>query len=286
MGEIARRDPRGGAVVTDIEESFAINKARWSEVVEIHARSPFYRVPQFLKGEDVLYPIESAEIGPLQGKRLVHLQCHLGLDTLCLARRGAIATGLDFSPQAIAKAEELSRASGIPARFVEGNVYDTPKLIAERFDVVYVTWGAICWLPDIARWAEVVAHMLAPGGFLYLLEGHPFALTLEQREAEGPILSAYDYFPRPEPLVSHDDGSYADPEAKLVNREAHEWDHPLADIVNALIAAGLVLEWLHEHDRLAYPRFKCMEEGADRMFRLPAGRPKLPLAFSLRAHKP
>jgi SAM-dependent methyltransferase len=272
--------------MTDVEESFAINKARWSEVVEIHARSPFYRVPQFLAGEDVLYPIESAEIGPLQGKRLLHLQCHMGLDTLCLARRGAVATGLDFSPQAIAKAEELSRTSGIPARFVEGNVYDTPGLIAAPFDVVYVTWGAICWLPDIARWAEVVARMLAPGGFLYLLEGHPFAHVLEQAAADDPLVATYDYFQGVEPLVFRDEATYADADAKIVNRESHEWNHTISSILNALIRAGLLLEWLHEHDTLAWRLYKCLEEGPDRMFRLPAGRPKLPLAFSLKARQP
>jgi SAM-dependent methyltransferase len=272
--------------MTDIEESFAINKARWSEVVEIHARSPFYRVAEFLRGEDVLSSIESAEIGPLQGKRLLHLQCHLGLDTLCLARRGAVATGLDFSPQAIAKAQELARASGIAARFVEGNVYDTPRLIAERFDVVYVTWGAICWLPDIARWAEVVSRMLAPGGFLYLLEGHPFAHVLEQTDADAPLIASYDYFQGAEPLIFRDQASYADASAKIVNRESHEWNHTIGSILNALIGAGLVPEWLHEHDRLAWRLYKCLEEGPDRMFRLPTGRPKLPLAFSLKARKP
>ena len=179
------------------EKSFAINKARWSEVVEVHARSPFYRVAEFLQGEDVLYPIESEEIGPLAGKRLLHLQCHLGLDTLCLARRGAIATGLDFSPEAIAKAEALAREAGVPARFVEGNVYDTPRLIAERFDVVYSTWGTICWLPDIVRWAEVVAEMLAPGGFLYLLEGHPFAHRPGADEGRGADRLDLRLFPGP-----------------------------------------------------------------------------------------
>src|SRR5262249_13588362 len=158
------------------------------------ARSPFYRVEQFLAGEDVRYPIERAETGSVAGKRVVHLQCHFGLDTLCLARKGAIATGLDFAPSAIAKARDLAERSGLAARFVEGNVYDAPRLIPERFDLVYVTWGAICWLPDIAGWARVVAQMLALGGSLYLLEGHPFALALDQASAEGPILPAFDYF--------------------------------------------------------------------------------------------
>jgi SAM-dependent methyltransferase len=267
------------------EKSFAINKARWSEVVEVHARSPFYRVAEFLQGEDTLYPIESEEIGPLAGKRLLHLQCHLGLDTLCLARRGAIVTGLDFSPEAIAKAEALAREAGVTARFVEGNVYDTPRLIEERFDVVYVTWGAICWLPDIARWAEVVSRMLAPGGFLYLLEGHSFAVSLEQKEAAAPIAATYDYFQGSAPLVFHEAADYADPQAKIVNRESHEWNHPIGSILNALIQAGLALEWLHEHDRLAWRLYKCLEEGPDRMFRLPLDRPSLPLAFSLKARR-
>jgi SAM-dependent methyltransferase len=267
------------------ENSFAINKARWGEVVEVHARAPFYRVAEFLSGEDVLSPIESEEIGPLAGRRLLHLQCHLGLDTLCLARRGAIATGLDFSPEAIAKAEALARQAGVPARFVEGNVYDTPRLIAERFDVVYSTWGTICWLPDILRWAEVVARMLAPGGFLYLLEGHPFAHVLEQAEAEAPLVATYGYFRGRAPLVFHQQEDYADPQAKIVNRESHEWNHPIGSILNALIQAGLTLEFLHEHDRLAWRLFKCLEEGPDRMFRLPAGRPSLPLAFSLKARR-
>jgi SAM-dependent methyltransferase len=266
--------------------SFAINKARWNEVVEVHARSAYYRVAEFLQGEDVLLPIESAEIGPLQGKRLLHLQCHIGLDSLCLARRGAIVTGLDFSPEAIAKAVSLAGQAGLSARFVEGNVYDTPRLIGERFDMVYVTWGALCWLPDIAAWARVVAQMLAPGGFLYLLEDHPFAVTLEQREADEPILPAYDYFGGATSVVSQDDGTYADRDAKITNRESHQWDHPLASILDALIEAGLVLEWLHEHDGLCWRRFPCLEEGPDRMFRLPQGRPSLPLAFSLKARRP
>ncbi len=267
-------------------DSFEINKARWNEVVEIHARSPFYRVDQFLAGTDMLCPIESREIGPLAGRRLLHLQCHFGLDTLSLARRGASATGLDFAPNAIAKARELGATAGIPARFVEGNVYDAPKLIAERFEIVYVTWGAICWLPDIGRWARVVAEMLEPGGFLYLLEGHPFAIALEQTAAEGPILPTYDYFQGPAPLIFREEATYADLEARIVNRESHEWNHGIGQIVTALAEAGLAIEWLHEHDSLAWRLFKCMEEGPDRMYRLPRGRSSLPLSFSIRARRP
>ena len=266
-----------------MSDSFAVNKARWDEVVEIHARAPFYRVAEFLRGEDTRYPIERRELSEVRGRRLLHLQCHFGLDTLCLARLGARVTGLDFAPSAIGKARELAAEAGIEAHFVEGNVYDAPRLIGERFDLVYVTWGAICWLPDIAGWARIVAEMLEPGGFLYLLEGHPFALALDQPTSEAPLQPTFDYFQGGAPLIFQDETTYADPIFRVVNREAHEWNHPLSAILNALGAAGLRLDWLHEHDCIAWQLYKCLQEGADRMFRLAAGRPSLPLSFSLKA---
>jgi SAM-dependent methyltransferase len=266
--------------------SFRINRARWDELVAVHLRSPGYRVAAFKAGEDHLHPIEAAEIGPIAGKRLVHLQCHFGLDTLCLARRGAVVTGLDFSLTAIAAARALSAETGIPARFVAGNVYDAPALIGERFDVVYVSWGAINWLPNLAAWAKVVAEMLEFGGFLYLLEGHPLAMALEQQGPASPILPVCDYFQKPGPLVNFAATSYTGDPDRLANPEMHEWIHPLGDVVTALVEAGLTLDWLHEFDRVAWRMFPCLEEGADHMWRMPAGRPSLPLAYSIRARKP
>lgn len=267
------------------DRSFRVNRARWDELVPIHLSSPDYRVAQFKSGNDHLHPIEAAEIGLVAGRPLLHLQCHFGLDTLSLARRGAIATGLDFSPVAIAAAQALAAETGIAARFVEGNVYDAPALIGERFDIVYVTWGAINWLPDIRGWAQVVARLLEPGGSLYVLEGHPLAMALDQEDPAAPITSAYDYFQKPDPLVNFATQSYTGDPEPLSNTEMHEWIHPLGAVVTALVEAGLVLEWLHEHDRVAWRMFACLEEGPDHMWRLPAGRPSLPLAYSLRAHK-
>ena len=267
------------------DRSFRVNRARWDELVAIHLRSPDYRVAQFKAGEDHLHAIEAAEIGPVAGKRLLHLQCHFGLDTLSLARRGAIATGLDFSPAAIAAAHALAAETGIPARFVLGNVYDTPRLIAERFEIVYVSWGAINWLPDIAQWAQTVAAMLEDDGFLYLLEGHPFAMALDQEQPGSPIAPAFDYFQSPEPAVNFASTSYTGDPDPIVHTEMHEWIHPLGAVVTALAAAGLALDWLHEHDRVAWRMLPSLEEGADRLWRLPAGRPSLPLSYSLRAHK-
>ena len=161
-----------------MDELTRANWRRWNEVVDIHVRSDDYRVAEFRAGGAGLCGIEAAEIGELTGKRVLHLQCHFGLDTLRLARRGAIVTGLDYSPKAIATARQLARDTGLDARFVEGDVHEAPRLIEDHFDIVFVSWGSICWLPNIRRWAEIAAGFVAPGGFLYLLEAHPVASVL------------------------------------------------------------------------------------------------------------
>ncbi len=268
-----------------IERSFWINRARWDELVAIHLRSPDYRVAAFKAGEDHLHPIEAVEIGPIAGKRLVHLQCHFGLDTLCLARRGASVTGLDFSSAAIAAARALAAETGIPACFVLGNIYDAPALIGGHFDIVYVSWGALNWLPDIKGWAQIVARMLGVGGVLYLIEGHPLAMALDQAGPDSPILPTHDYFQSPAPLVGYAAASYTGDPDPVAHAEMHEWIHPLGVVVTALIEAGLVLDWVHEHDRIAWQMFCCLEQGPDHMWRLPVGRPSLPLAYSIRARK-
>ncbi len=275
--------------MTSHDETFAINRARWEEVVSIHVASPFYRVNEFLAGEDILLPIESAEIGDIRGKSLIHLQCHFGLDTLALARRGAQVTGLDFSHNAILAARDLAARAGIDARFVEGNLYDAPSLIADRFDRAYVSWGAIIWLPDIKGWARIVAEMLKPGGELYLLEGHPFALTLDQPDREtggtGPLRPTFNYFSSGVPLVFEADTTYTGEATKLANTRSHEFSHGIGEVLSALLEAGLTLTYFKEHDSLAWSLWGMMREGPDRMFRLPEGHPNLPLSFSLKARK-
>lgn len=269
-----------------MDEFFEANRRRWDELAGIHVESTtgIYHVAEFRAGADVLGPIESAEIGEVAGKRLLHLQCHLGLDTLSLARRGATVTGLDFSGKAIAAARALSAETGVPGRFVEGNLYDAPDLIQDRFEVVYVTWGAINWLPDIRRWAEIVAGFLEPGGTLYLLEGHPATLCLDQSE-DGRLEPTYPYFQGPEPLAFDEDSSYAGVSNRLTNSRGYEWTHPISETVTALIDAGLTLDFLREHDRVPWKPFPFMVEAEAGMYRLPPEVPSLPLAFSLRASK-
>jgi SAM-dependent methyltransferase len=266
-------------------ESFAINRAWWDGVVETHVNSESYLTKAFREGGDTLHPIESAEIGDVRGKSLVHLQCHFGLDTLSLARRGAQVTGVDFSPSAVRTARELAAEANIDARFIESNVYDAAAALGGTYDIAYVTWGALVWLPDLHRWARVVADVLKPGGFLYLLEGHPMALSLEQK-AEDPLTPGWPYFEQDRPMVIDEPGSYADKQAKLAHTRTHEWPHPLQQIFGALLEAGLAIEMFHEHDRIAWQLWPCLEYDGNRMYRLPKDRMRLPLSFSLQARKP
>jgi SAM-dependent methyltransferase len=269
------------------DSSFEVNRRRWDEAAPIHAASDFYGVAAFKAGRDTLGAIESAEIGAVAGKRLVHLQCHFGLDTLSLARRGAIVTGYDFSSKAIAIARSIADETGLAANFVEGNVYDAPeKLPRAGFDIAYVTVGAINWLPDIGGWAKVVATLLAPGGFLYLLEGHPAANVLDQKSPADPIVPTYDYFQGAAPLVFETPETYTEDGSTLANTVTHEWIHSLSSVIGGLIEAGLRIEWFHEHARLPWRLFPSMVRAEDGMYDMPAGSPNLPLLFSLKARKP
>jgi SAM-dependent methyltransferase len=271
--------------MSERDGSFAVNRTWWDGVVETHVGSPMYLTQAFRAGGDTLHPIESEEIGDVRGRSLVHLQCHFGLDTLSLARRGARATGLDFSGKAVAQARALAAEAGLEARFVESNVYDAPTALGDTYDIVYVTWGAINWLPDLDRWAKAVAAVLKPGGFLYLLEGHPAALMLTQAAADRPPTPDWPYFAHAAPSVIDEPWTYADKSAKLVHTVSHEWAHPLQEIFGALIEAGLGIEMFHEHDRLAWQLWPCLEYDGNRMYRMPEGRPRLPLSFSIRARK-
>jgi SAM-dependent methyltransferase len=263
---------------------FEVNRRNWDDRVAIHRRDStgFYSVDTVLSGGDKLNAIEAAEIGDVRGLRIAHLQCHFGLDSICLARRGARVVGLDFSGSAIAEARQLSERTGGDAQFVEGNVYEARKLLEGDFDMVYVTWGAINWLPDIAAWARVVASLVRQGGHLYLAESHPSVLCLDH--IEGRIVPRFDWrTPEDQPISEEEETTYTGDETRLLNRRNYSWIHPLSDILNGLIGAGLRLDWLHEHAALTWKLFPEMVECGDGLYRLPAGHPQLPLSFSLKA---
>src|SRR5438132_10840618 len=174
-------------------DPIGVNRQNWDERATIHARDTTgdYMLDRFRAGEDALHTIEAAELGDILGKRVLHLQCHIGRDTLCLVRRGAIATGLDFSSAALDVARRLSRETGLKADFVEGTVDQAPRLTPGPFDLVFSTWGTICWLPDVKAWARTIAAVLAPGGELYFADGHPAFAVLE--EVAGKLVPTYDF---------------------------------------------------------------------------------------------
>ena len=261
------------------------NLSNWSNRAALHIRDAtgFYNVEGFLAGQDSLCPIEASEIGGVTGKRLLHLQCHFGLDTLSLVRRGAIVTGLDFSPVAIEGARDLAKQANLAATFVKADVYEARRVIDGHFDMVFSTWGTICWLPDVKRWAKVVAEMLAPGGAFYFLDTHPSTQVLDQRN--GALEPTYGWrTPMEKPDVFEETQSYTGDVHKEATKD-YNWIHPLSDVIGGLLEAGLRLEFLHEHERLPYKLFPMMISSGDGMFRLPDGAVPIPLSFSLRAVK-
>lgn len=269
-----------------VETYLDANRLLWDERADIHIddATGFYGIDRFLAGEDVLNPIEASEVGDVAGIEVLHLQCHIGLDTLCLARRGARVTGLDFSPNALRHARDLAAKAGLEARFVQGDVYEAPALVGGNFDLVYTTWGTITWLPDIRRWGEVVAAMLKPGGRFYFADLHPSLSVLE--EVGGQLVPTFNWrTPSSRPLAFKEEQTYTGDPRPLTNVENFEWLHPVSDIVMALIDNGLSLKRISEHEALPWKMFPMMQLGGDRLYRLPAGVPRLPLALSITAVK-
>lgn len=277
-----RGKARYGLAVDDQQLDWrTLNRAHWDERVPIHVSSSFYDVAEFKRSPDVLRAFEVAEVGEVSGKRLVHLQCHIGLDTLSWANRGARVVGLDFSVPAVEAAREFATEIGVDAQFVAADVYNAVEALGEeRFDVVYTGLGALCWLPELSCWARVVERLLAPGGFLYLAEFHPFADTLD--EAEGKTVT-FDYFDEGPHLWS-DSGSYAESEVATGQNTTVQYKHQLGTVVSAVASAGLQLEFLHEHDATLFQRFAALVRGPDD-FRMPEGQVRIPLMYSLRASK-
>lgn len=263
------------------------NRANWDERVAVHMGPRGYDLAPLRAGHGKLNALEEAELPPVAGLRIVHLQCHFGADSLTLAQRGAAVVGLDFSPAGIAAARRLAAELGLGgrARFVEADLYDAPAAVPQPhgFDLAYVTWGALTWLPDIAGWARIVAGLLSPGGTLYLAEGHPAAWVFDdsRRLPDGRPGFFAPYF-SDGPLALDDPRDYADPEARLAEARTYNWNHGLGAVVTALIEAGMRLDWLREHPFVAWPMFDSLVQGSDGLYRWP-DRPWLPLSYSLSA---
>lgn len=264
-----------------MDEYLKANRAHWDEVTPHHERSEFYDVDGFRAGRCSLKSIELNELGDVSGKSLLHLQCHFGLDSLSWARLGAKVTGVDFSAEAITLARSLSRETGIEARFVESNIYNLAEMLEGKFDIVFTSWGVLCWLPDLPRWAEVIAHFLKPGGTFYMVEHHPSSHLFDDSADCTELRVALSYFPSPAPTRWEPTcGSYASGNATVTSPH-YEWTHSLGEILTVLAAARLRIEFLHEFPVTAYRAFPFMERDTDGWWRLEGDR--IPLTFSLRA---
>jgi ubiquinone/menaquinone biosynthesis C-methylase UbiE len=271
--------------VPDNNEYFEANRRHWDEVTPIHIASKFYDVDSFRAGKSTLLPIELEEVGDVAGKTMLHLQCHFGMDTLSWARKGARITGVDFSPAAIAAARGLAADLGIAARFIESNVYSVPEVLDEQFDIVFVSYGALVWLPDIVGWARVCARYVKPGGFLYLLDGHPAQSTFWDSESAYALRISHDYFQEGATREEYD-GTYAERRALIENRVTYEFTHPLGATVTAVTESGLSIEFLHEFPCAAWEAVPGLEHKDDGYWWVPPDAPQVPLMFSLRARRP
>lgn len=266
-------------------EYLEANRKRWDQLTAEHEVSEFYDLEGFKAGKDRLRAIELAELGDVSGKTLLHLQCHFGLDTLAWARRGALVTGVDFSPRAIDLARSLSAELNLPASFYCTDIYALPEVLSGAFDIVFTSYGVLHGLPDLARWGQLIADYLIPGGKFYIVEDHPF-FRVFRASLDGEFRAERSYFYNTEPQRTETMGSYATGDEGIAN-VAYVWDHSLGEVINSLIDAGLLIEFVHEFPYAARAKFPFMVQGEDGWWRLPPGQHgTIPFLFSLQARKP
>jgi SAM-dependent methyltransferase len=272
------------------EHQMRINEANWDSRTPIHTASRFYGLDGSRDTETWFGPFEWADLGDLAGLDLLHLQCHLGTETVAFARRGARATGLDISGAAVRAAREFAVAQHVEVDYVQANVYDAVTAVGGRqYDLVYTGKGALCYVPDLPSWASVVAQLLRPGGRLYICEFHPVLTSLSPKPApgDGPeLVLRHDYL-EGRGGVEHDATyTYTDGPALTSNTTAVEWAHGLGEVITSLVGAGLRITAVRESDLLPWPRWSHMVRDADSgWWRLPSEDPRIPLLYALTATK-
>ncbi len=269
-------------------EHRTVNRALWDERAPAHAASDDYAVRRLLADPELLSDVvrfDVPRLGDIAGLRGVHLQCHIGTDTLSLARLGARMTGLDFSPVSIEHARRIAEESGLEIDYVESDVYSAATVLGENlFDLVYTGIGALIWLPDIRRWAQVVATLLRPQGRLFLRDGHPVLWSLDEERTDALVLT-YPYFERIDPVRFDAPDTYVETDTVFENTESREWNHGVGEIVTALLDAGLELTMLVEHDSVPWEALPGRMHRQDGEWRLTENGDRLPLSFTLQAVK-
>ncbi len=257
-----------------------INRNLWNKRTQIHVDSEFYDVDSFKKGKDSLNSIEIELLEDIRGKSVLHLQCHFGLDTISLSRRGAIATGVDFSEKAIAKAREINESLGTDVKFIESDIYKLPDILDEKFDIVFTSYGVVGWLPVMRKWAEVISHFLKPSGKFVFVEFHPvvWMFSYDFKRID------YNYMDLA-PIVEELEGTYTDGENKIKEKSIC-WNHGLSTVLNSIIKAGLTI---HDFEEYNYSPYNCFENTvkiSENKFQIKGLEGKIPMVYSLKAIKP
>jgi len=266
---------------------FDANKERWDERARVWYERDHedMSVKSFLEGETTLKPYELKEMGNVEGKTLLHLQCNFGLDTLSWAREGAIVTGIDISSEGIRLAKVVAKQAKLESNFIESNLYNLPKVLTEKFDIVYTSIGVLHWLNDLKEWGKIIANYLKPDGFFYIAEIHPISMIFEDnwfgksQNIKG-LQLYYDYFHDPKPRESISD--WID---KTNPKKEYWWAHSMSDIINSLIEVGLRIEFLNEYPFTVWKQYPFAERELDGYYRLKNQKAEIPLLFTLKAVK-
>lgn len=260
----------------NIPENYkAINKDAWNKRTDVHVTSSFYDLEAFLKGANSLHTTELALLGDIQGKSVLHLQCHFGMDSLSMARMGAFVTGVDLSDKAIEKARELNEISGLDARFICCDLYDLDKNMEGTFDIVFTTYGTIGWLPDLDKWAAIIDKFLKPGGKLVFVEFHPVVWMLDNKLEK----IEYSYFNK-EAIVEESTGTYTDRNAPIAYTEV-SWNHSLEEVISALLRHNIAIGQFREYDFSHYNCFSNLKEIAPNKYKHQILEDKIPMMYSI-----
>jgi SAM-dependent methyltransferase len=271
----------------DAKTARRLNRAYWDSLAAVHGADRVYDDEALVAGADTLRGLEAAgvreAVGAVAGLDVIHVQCHIGHDTISLARRGARVTGVDFSPVSLERARQLARRADVRAEFVEADSTALPVELHNRFDLAYATMGVICWIGDIEAWMRSVASVLRPGGRLLLVDIHPLFQMLETAD---PLVADMPYA-NDGGRSFDEDGSYANPEARLAATASVQYAHSLGEVVTAAVQAGLRVERLEEHTAIDHdPRGDVLTREDDGRYRLRLGAEALPVAFTLIARRP
>ena len=259
---------------------YEANKATWNDKVSTHVQSDFYRLDDFMKGWNSLKSIELEALGDVSNKSMLHLQCHFGQDTLSWERLGATVTGVDFSGEAIKKARELTATLDMNARFIECNILELDQYLDEQFDIVFTSYGTICWLHDLEKWASIVNRCLKKGGVFLIADFHPVLNMFDWEEGQ----IDFPYFYNPEPDFEDVVGTYADNSANIKGRE-YFWFHPVSKVISLLLAENLELLSFKEFPFSPYDCFPNMDKIKEDYYIFNKTKHPLPHVFCLKFKK-